>query len=129
MSLRSLGRYKRDLGLEKMCRFIASLKKFHGVFKIMEEGTSSLRFRLTPKAEKLYLDELRVRNEMEGLLVVKLRKLLMISMDKPILLENFAQLRTDLGLPLEFRDTIYQRYPQYFRVVQTEPDPALELTY
>ena len=49
------------------------------MFEIMEEGAFSLRFRLTPEAERLYLDELRVRNEMEGLLVVKLRKLLMMS--------------------------------------------------
>ncbi|KAK8345600.1 hypothetical protein V6Z11_A07G160600 [Gossypium hirsutum] len=129
MSLRSLGRYRRDLGLEKRRRFIALLRKFPGVFEIMEEGAFSLRFRLTPEAERLYLDELRVRNEMEGLLVVKLRKLLMMSMEKRILLEKIAHLRTDLGLPLEFRDTICQRYPQYFRVVQTERGPALELTH
>ncbi|KAK8288927.1 hypothetical protein V6Z12_D07G156500 [Gossypium hirsutum] len=129
MSLRSLGRYRRDLGLEKRRRFIALLRKFPGVFEIMEEGAFSLRFRLTSEAERLYLDELRVRNEMEGLLVVKLRKLLMMSMEKRILLEKIAHLRTDLGLPLEFRDTICQRYPQYFRVVQTERGPALELTH
>ncbi|KAK8488365.1 hypothetical protein V6N11_072799 [Hibiscus sabdariffa] len=86
MSLRSLGRYRRDLGLDKRRRFIALLRKFPGVFEIMEEGAFSLRFRLTPEAEKLYLDELRVRNEMK-------------------------------------------RYPQYFRVVQTERGPALELTH
>ncbi|XVF73043.1 hypothetical protein PTKIN_Ptkin12aG0169800 [Pterospermum kingtungense] len=129
MSLKSLGRYRRDLGLQKRRRFIALLRKFPGVFEIIEEGAFSLRFRLTPEAERLYLDELRVRNEMEGLLVVKLRKLLMMSLEKRILLEKIAHLRTDLGLPLEFRDTICQRYPQYFRVVQTERGPALELTH
>ncbi|XP_022757523.1 protein ROOT PRIMORDIUM DEFECTIVE 1 [Durio zibethinus] len=129
MSLKSLGRYRRDLGLQKRRRFIALLRKFPGVFEIMEEGAFSLRFRLTPEAERLYLDELRVRNEMEGLLVVKLRKLLMMSLEKRILLEKIAHLRTDLGLPLEFRDTICQRYPQYFRVVPTERGLALELTH
>ncbi|XWS76892.1 hypothetical protein CRYUN_Cryun01aG0216900 [Craigia yunnanensis] len=68
MSLRSLGRYRRDLGLQKRRRFIALLRKFPGVFEIMEEGAFSLRFRLTPEAEGLYLDELRVRNEMEDFL-------------------------------------------------------------
>ncbi|XVF33190.1 hypothetical protein REPUB_Repub17cG0147200 [Reevesia pubescens] len=129
MSLKTLGRYRRDLGLQKRRRFIALLRKFPGVFEIVEEGAFSLRFRLTPEAERLYLDELRVRNEMEGLLVVKLRKLLMMSLEKRILLEKIAHLRTDLGLPLEFRDTICLRYPQYFRVVQTERGPALELTH
>ncbi|OMO64311.1 hypothetical protein CCACVL1_21863 [Corchorus capsularis] len=129
MSLKSLGRYRRELGLQKRRRFIAMLRKFPGVFEIVEEGAFSLRFRLTPEAERLYLEELRVRNEMEELLVVKLRKLLMMSLEKRILLEKIAHLRTDLGLPLEFRDTICQRYPQYFRVVQTERGPALELTH
>lgn len=129
MSLRELGKYRRELGLTKKRRFIALLKNFPAVFDIVEEGVYSLKFKLTPEAERLYLDELKIRNEMEHLLVVKLRKLLMMSMDKRILLEKIAHLRTDLGLPLEFRDTICQRYPQYFKVVQTGRGPALELTH
>ncbi|XP_021912446.1 protein ROOT PRIMORDIUM DEFECTIVE 1 [Carica papaya] len=129
MSLRTLGRYRRDLGLKKKRRFIALLKKFPAVFEIVEEGAYSLRFKLTPEAEKLYLEELKVRNQMEDILVVKLRKLLMMSLEKRILLEKIAHLRTDLGLPIEFRDTICHRYPQYFRVVATERGPALELTH
>ncbi|KAL6199529.1 hypothetical protein ACLB2K_029313 [Fragaria x ananassa] len=129
MSLRELGRYRRELGLQKKRRFIALLKKFPAVFEIVEEGVFSLKFKLTPEAERLYLEELQVRNEMEDLLVVKLRKLLMMSLDKRILLEKIAHLKTDLGLPLEFRDTICHRYPQYFKVVATERGPALELTH
>lgn len=129
MSLRELGRFRRELGLQKKRRFIALLKKFPAVFQIEEEGVYSLKFKLTPEAERLYLEELKIRNEMEDLLVMKLRKLLMISLDKRILLEKIAHLRTDLGLPFEFRDTICHRYPQYFRVVATERGPALELTH
>ncbi|XP_010266469.1 PREDICTED: protein ROOT PRIMORDIUM DEFECTIVE 1 [Nelumbo nucifera] len=129
MSLRDLGRYRRELGLGRKRRFIALLKRFPAVFEIMEEGVYSLKFKLTPEAERLYLEELKMRNEIEDLLVVKLRKLLMMSLEKRILLEKIAHLRTDLGLPLEFRDTICHRYPQYFKVVRTERGPALELTH
>ncbi|XP_010529086.1 PREDICTED: protein ROOT PRIMORDIUM DEFECTIVE 1-like, partial [Tarenaya hassleriana] len=129
MSLRGLGKYRRDLGLQKRRRFIALLRKFPAVFEIVEEGAYSLRFKLTPEAERLYLDEIKIRNELEDVLVVKLRKLLMMSMDKRILLEKIAHLRTDLGLPLEFRDTICERYPQYFRIVPTPRGRALELTH
>jgi len=129
MSIRELGKFRRELGLTKNRRFIALLKKFPAVFEIVEEGAYSLQFRLTPEAERLYLEELNVRNEMEDLLVLKLRKLLMMSMDKRILLEKIAHLKTDFGLPLEFRDTICHRYPQYFRVVATGRGPALELTH
>ncbi|KAL4567011.1 hypothetical protein LXL04_022581 [Taraxacum kok-saghyz] len=129
MQLRELGRFRRALGLQKRRRFIALLRKFPGVFEIEEEGVYSLRFKLTPEAERLYLEEMKVRNEMEDLLVVKLRKLLMMSLDKRILIEKIAHLKNDLGLPLEFRDTICQRYPQYFRVVRTDRGPSLELTH
>lgn len=129
MSLRELGRYRKALGLTKKRRVIALLKKFPAVFEVVEEGVFSLKFRLTSEAERLYLEELKARNEMEDILVVKLRKLLMMSLEKRILLEKIAHLRTDLGLPLEFRDTICHRYPQYFRVVVTARGPALELTH
>ncbi|XP_077229236.1 ubiquitin carboxyl-terminal hydrolase family protein [Tasmannia lanceolata] len=129
MSLRELGRYRRELGLNKKRRFIALLRRFPAVFEIVEEGVFSLKFKLTPEADQNYLHELMVRNQMEGSLVEKLRKLLMMSLERRILLEKIAHVRTDLGLPLEFRDTICHRYPQYFKVVQTNRGPALELTH
>ncbi|KAG6523419.1 protein WHAT'S THIS FACTOR 1, chloroplastic-like [Zingiber officinale] len=129
MSLKQLGRFRRDLGLTRKRRFIALLRRFPAVFEIVEEGVYSLRFRLTPEAERIYLEELRARQEMEQLHIVKLRKLLMMALDRRILLEKIAHLRHDLGLPAEFRDTICHRYPQYFRVVPTDRGPALELTH
>uniref|UniRef100_A0ACD5TDK4 Uncharacterized protein n=1 Tax=Avena sativa TaxID=4498 RepID=A0ACD5TDK4_AVESA len=128
MSLRDLGRFRRDLGLTRKRRLIALLKRFPGVFEIVEEGVYSLRFRLTPAAERLYLDELYLRNESEGVAVTKLRKLLMMSLDKRILIERIAHLKNDLGLPPNFKDTICLRYPQYFRIVRMDRGPALELT-
>ncbi|RDX63292.1 Protein ROOT PRIMORDIUM DEFECTIVE 1, partial [Mucuna pruriens] len=129
MSLKTLGKFKRDLGLDKKRRLIAILHKFPAVFQIMEEGVYSLKFKMTPEAERLYFEELKVRNEMEELVVVKLRKLLMMSLEKRILLEKIAHLKADFGLPQEFRDTICHRYPQYFKVVATQRGPALELTH
>ncbi|GAU13618.1 hypothetical protein TSUD_347220 [Trifolium subterraneum] len=84
---------------------------------------------MTSEAERLYLEELRVRNEMEDIVVTKLRKLLMMSLEKRILLEKIAHLVTDFGLPSDFRDTIIHRYPEFFKVVETERGPALELTH
>ncbi|KAK7309359.1 hypothetical protein RJT34_06015 [Clitoria ternatea] len=129
MSLKTLGKFKRELGLDRRRRLIAILKKFPAVFQIIEEGVFSLKFRMTPEAETLYFQELGLRNEMEDLVVVKLRKLLMMSLEKRILLEKIAHLRTDFGLPQDFRDTICHRYPQYFKVVATQRGPALQLTH
>ncbi|KAL8210408.1 hypothetical protein R6Q57_007140 [Mikania cordata] len=114
MQLRDLGRFRRALGLQKRRRFIALLRKFPGVFEIEEEGVYSLIFKLTPEAEALYLEEMKVRNEMEDLLVVKLKKLLMMSLEKQILVEKIAHLKNDLGLPL---------------AVRTDKGPALELSH
>ncbi|CAN6480556.1 unnamed protein product [Victoria cruziana] len=129
MALRHLGKYRRELGLTKKRRFIALLRRFPAVFEIVEEGVYSLKFRLTPEAERLYIEEVKVRNEMEGESVVKLRKLLMMSIDKRILIEKITHLRTDLGLPADFSTTVCRRYPQYFQVVFTDQGPALELTH
>ena len=35
------------------------------MFDIEEEVVFSLKFKLTPEAERLYLEEMRIRNEME----------------------------------------------------------------
>ncbi|WJX85696.1 pseudoprotein wtf element Wtf1 [Trifolium repens] len=129
MSLQELGKHKRELGLDKKRKLIVLLRKFPGVFEIVEEGCFSLKFKMTSEAERLYLEELRVRNEMEDVVVTKLRKLLMMSLEKRILLEKIAHLATDLGLPREFRDTIIHRYPEFFKLVETERGPALELTH
>ncbi|KAM7277172.1 hypothetical protein ACFE04_019038 [Oxalis oulophora] len=129
MELRELGKYKKALGLHKQRRIIGLLRKFPAVFQIVDDGGFSLRFKMTPEAERLYFDELKIKNEMEEILAVKLRKLLMMSLEKRILLEKIAYLGADLGLPQDFGDTICHRYPQYFKVVSTDRGPALELTH
>ncbi|XP_078431678.1 ubiquitin carboxyl-terminal hydrolase family protein [Wolffia australiana] len=128
MSLKDLGKHRRELGLTRKRRFIALLKRFPGVFEIVEEGVYSLKFRLTPAAEQIYAEELRLRNQMEEPLVTKLRKLLMMSLHKRILLEKIAHLAADLGLPPDFRSTLCERHPHFFKVVPTDRGPALELT-
>ncbi|KAJ4771346.1 Ubiquitin carboxyl-terminal hydrolase family protein [Rhynchospora pubera] len=129
MSVRELGKFRKHLGLTRKRRFIALLKRFPAVFEILEEGVYSLKFRLTPEAERIYLEELRVKNEMETSVITNLRKLLMMSLNKRILLDKIAHLKADLGLPIEFKNTICERYPQYFKVVRTDRGPALELTH
>ncbi|KAK7275346.1 hypothetical protein RIF29_16459 [Crotalaria pallida] len=131
LSLNDLDRYRKQLGLHRSGhrKFVASLKRFPAVFQVMDEGVYSLKFRMTPRAEKLFLEELRIKSKMEGLLVVRLRKLLMMSLDKRILLKKITHLRSDLGLPRDFDETICHAYPQYFKVVAMVRGPALELTH
>lgn len=128
MSLRELGKYRRDLGLTRKRRVIALLKRYPGVFEILEEGVYSLYFRLTPEADKIYKEELEIRQNLEALLVNKLRKIVMMSIDKRVPLERIGHLKTDLGLPDDFKTNMCNNYPQYFKVVDSPRGPALELT-
>ncbi|GLJ31496.1 hypothetical protein SUGI_0632050 [Cryptomeria japonica] len=128
MSLRELGKYRRDLGLTRKRRVIALLKKYPAVFEIVEEGVYSLYFRLTPSADKIYMEEVGIRQEMEERLVAKLRKIVMMSIDKRVSLEKISHLKQDLGLPDDFKTTTCTKYPQYFKVVTSPKGPALELS-
>jgi len=128
MSLRELGKYRRDLGLGRKRRVIALLNRYPGVFEILQEGVYSLYFRLTPEADKIYLEELGIRQNMEALLVNKLRKIVMMSIDKRVPLERIGHLKADLGLPDDFKTNMCNSYPQYFKVVDSPRGSALELT-
>eukprot|EP00249_Psilotum_nudum_P019478 c27273_g1_i1 orf=406-1920(-) len=128
MSLRDLGKYRRSLGLQGRRRCIALLRKFPSVFEVFEEGVYALYFRLTPEAEQQFLEEQNVREEVEFTLVEKIRKLLMMSVDRRILLEKIGHIRRDLGLPEDFATDFVHKYPQFFKVVETGGGASLELT-
>lgn len=73
-------------------------------------------FGLTPEAAALRREEAAVMREMEVELVNRLRKLLMLAAAGALPLPVVDQLRWDLGLPLDYRDSILPRYPQFFRI-------------
>ncbi len=128
MSLKDLGKNRKYIGLTGKRRCIALLNKFPGIFQVYEEGVNTKLFRFTKEAKMHYLEEMRQREEMEEILVVKLRKLLMMSIDRRILMEKIGHIRRELGLPDDFKTNLVQRYPQYMQVVETEAGSALELT-
>ena len=52
----------------------------------------------------------------------------MMSMSKRLLLEKIAHLAIDMGLPMDFRTNLCNKYPEFFEVVDTDYGLALELT-
>lgn len=128
MSLRELGRHRKKLGLTETRRLIVLLKRYPAVFDLFEEGVSNMYFRLAPAAEELFLEEQKLKEEMESSLVCKIRKLLMMSIDKTLLLFKISHLKKDLGLPDDFKTNLVEKYPEYFKVVELKSGPALELT-
>lgn len=117
MSLQDLGKYRRCLGLTGKKRIIALLNRFPSVFQIYEEGSNAKYFRFTAEARKQYLQEKRLHREMEEVAVTKLRKLLMMSIDKSIAIQKIKHIRRELGLPDDFAmSDFFPRFRQYFKL-------------
>lgn len=123
MTLQDLGKCRDYIGLTGGRRIIAFLKKFPAVFKLHEtvEGDGKLPWCcLTPEAEAICEEELEVRKGMKVELLTKLRKLLMMSSNRRLLLVKIAHVAQDLGLPDDFRKSFVYKYPKYIRVVDGE---------
>ena len=129
MSLRDLGKYRKYIGLTGKRRCIAMLNRFPAVFQVYEEGVNAKWFRFTKQAKAQYLEELKLKEEMEEFLVTKLRKLLMMSIDQRILVEKINHIRRELGLPDDFKTGLLKNYPQFFRVAESDMGDVLELTH
>jgi hypothetical protein len=128
MSLRDLGKYRRYLGLTGKKRIIALLNRFPSVFQIYEEGSNAKYFRFTAEARKQYLQEKRLHREMEEVAVTKLRKLLMMSIDKSIAIQKIKHIRRELGLPDDFATSdFFPRFRQYFKLGECGLGPLLIL--
>lgn len=128
MSVAELAKHRKHLGLQRGRRLIPILRRYPSVFQVTEEEAYCFYFTLTPQAQQLHREELQIKSQMEGLLVENLRKLLMMSVSKRVLLEKIAHLATDMGLPMDFRTNLCNKYPEFFKVVDTDYGPALELT-
>ena len=138
MSLRDLGKYRRQLGLTGKMRVVALLKRFPAVFHVYEVGSTAKYFRFTAAAKKQYLDEKRLHMEMEEVAVTRLRKLLMMSIDKSIAIQKIKHIRRELGLPEDFGTSEFlDRNRQYFKLgtcglgpllILEEWDPELAVT-
>ncbi|XP_024518872.1 protein WHAT'S THIS FACTOR 1 homolog [Selaginella moellendorffii] len=127
MSLRDLGRYRHYIGLQAKRRFVSLLRKFPGVFIIFEEGAGCMYCRLTASAEAQYKEEMELRKQLEDSAVFRLRKFLMMSVDRRILVSKIIHLRHDLGLSDGFHTQFPAKYPEYFKLVDTAMGPALEV--
>lgn len=124
MTLLELGKRKDDIGFKGDGRLIAFLKRYPSVFRVHETAEFGKLpwFQFTPEAEAVFDEELAIRKGMDAEVVIKLRKLLMMSRDKTLALSKIVHLGRDLGLPDDFRKSFVYEYPMYFRVKESK-DP------
>ncbi|KAL2650357.1 hypothetical protein R1flu_018485 [Riccia fluitans] len=129
MTLLSLGKHRRHIGLTGKRRVVALLNRFPAVFELYNEGHHMMCVRFTEEAEQVYEGEEKLKAELEGFLVEKIRKLLMMSVDKRLTMDKIAHLKKDLGLPDDWKTSIVPKYPQFFKEVEIVDGTALELTH
>ncbi|CAM6129392.1 unnamed protein product [Calypogeia fissa] len=129
MTLLQLGKHRKEFGLTGRRRVVALLNRYPAVFEVYEQGCNVLYVRFTEEAEAQYEEEMRLKEELEVFHVEKLRKLLMMSVDKRLTIDKISHIKHDLGIPEDFKTSVVPKYPQYFKLVETETGPALELTF
>lgn len=129
ISLGELGMLRRQVGLQGKRRFVTLIRKYPAIFDLyVDKEDKQAWCGFAPQAEKLAEQEVKMREAYEPVAVEKLRKLLMMSVDRKIHVPKIAHLRRDLGFPEDFQKRMVHAYPEYFRVVDHKDGPLLELT-
>lgn len=99
------------------------MRRFPSVFyETFSSRTGGPWFALTNAACLLRQRELRLLCQMESDLVDRLRRLLMMSVDRALPLGTIDQLRWDMGLPSCYQRSLVPRYPTFFDLIQPPGD-------
>ncbi|CAN6483715.1 unnamed protein product [Victoria cruziana] len=119
VSVQILSKWRR-----KVCLNIGMgifLRKYPHIFNIFTHPVKrNVCCRLTRKIIELIEEEGNVIREMELVNVRRLKKLLMISTSGSLHIHAIRLITRELGLPDDFRDSIILKYPDDFRMVDSE---------
>ncbi|KAI4319648.1 hypothetical protein MLD38_033225 [Melastoma candidum] len=119
VSLQRMSRWKNIIGLNiEVTRFV---RKYPHVFWVFPHPKRrNLCCRVRARMHDL-IEEERVairESELDG--VMRVRKLLMMSVTGRLRVHALRLIRRDLGLPEDFRDSVLVKYGDYFRLVDLE---------
>ncbi|KAL9257352.1 WHAT'S THIS FACTOR 9, mitochondrial-like protein [Drosera capensis] len=112
--------FPHDLKLSSFVRRYPTM--FHESSFLDSGGTRVPMFCLTSEAMELYREEIRIMEKNGKDIVDRLCKLLMLSKGMTLPLQTIDQLRWDMGLPLDYHQSLVPRNPDHFALVDLVDD-------
>ncbi|KAJ8762580.1 hypothetical protein K2173_008019 [Erythroxylum novogranatense] len=127
LRLDDAGKLHRELGFPRGRKVARSIDRHPLLFQTYRHSDNKMWVGFTDLMEDLLDEERGIMDSMEVDRVTKVRKLLMMSKDKKILLSKIHHCRSLFGIPDDFRDRVV-KYPDYFRIaVESDGKRVLEL--
>ena len=122
ISVRSLDQYRRQINLPKPHKMSDFIRKSPKLFDLYKDQKGVLWCGMTKEAEDLVAEEERLLEQHSDKAAEHVTRLIMMSVDKRLPLDKIAHFRRDFGLPYDFRTSWVKKYPQHFRVVESEDE-------
>lgn len=116
--MRMLDQYRRQINLPKPHSIVDFLRKSPELFELYKDQKGVLWCGMTEEAENLLKEEDKLIEDHMDKAAEFVTRMLMMSVDKRLRLDQIVHFRRDFGLPIDFRTTLVSKYPDHFRVVE-----------
>lgn len=120
---------RKHIGLSaKSIGVRAFIKRYPNIFELYTKPREKQQWcRLSKAMLDLLEEEKQIYKETEDQIVLKLRKLLMMSKERRLKAGKIDFARKAFGFPEDFATRLAPSYPQFFRIVGNAPSPFIEL--